>query len=184
MSHWTTWLALVAEETLLVLATLVVFEGCRRLARAGFSPRAALMVALGLLLPVADAGLNVRLLKSVQQLQAEKATAVAVNGREPAGGWEKAASSPEARRAMSEDAATVAFMFQGDRIAVIDASGARAPFVPTADQQRAREQFVRDEKGAEDSAQAAFDHGMRLLVGAAAFMLAGLVVGAWQRRRG
>jgi hypothetical protein len=81
MAQWTGWLELVAEEALLVLAFLVVFDGCRRLVRDGFARRAALMVALGLLLPVADAALSLRLVKSVQQLQAEKMAAVALHGR-------------------------------------------------------------------------------------------------------
>ena len=183
MTQWIGWLELVAEEALLVVAFLVVFEGCRRLAREGFSQRASLMVALGLVLPVADAGMSFRLIKSVQQLQAEKVAAVALHGSEPAGGWEKAASSPEARSMLSQQAATVAYMFQGTRIPVLDANGARTGFVPQPDQERAREQFVRDEKGAEDTARAGYEHGLRLFISAAAFMLAGLVVGWRQRRR-
>ena len=183
MSEWMDWLELVGEEAVLALAFLVVFDGCRRLVRDGFPRRAALMVALGLLLPVADAGMSFRLIKSVEQLQAEKLGAVALHGREPADGWEKAASSPEARSALSLQAATVAYMFQGNRIEVLDTQGARLPFVPSAEQERAREQFVRDEKGAEDSARAGFDHGIRLFVAAAVFALAGLVVGARQRPR-
>jgi hypothetical protein len=183
MAQWTGWLELVAEEALLVLAFLAVFDGCRRLVRDGFARRAALMVALGLLLPVADAALSLRLVKSVQQLQAEKMAAVALHGREPAGGWEAAASSPEARSALSEQAATVAWLFQGQRIEVLDPAGTRVRFAPAPDQERAREQFVRDEKGAEDSARSGFEHGVRLFIEAAAFMLAGVVVGWRQRRR-
>jgi hypothetical protein len=182
MAQWTGWLELVAEEAVLAIAFLVVFEGCRRLARDGFSRRAAWMVALGLLLPVADAAMSLRLIKSVQRLQAEKMAAVALHGREPAGGWEKAASSAEARAALSTQAATVAYLFQGERLEVLDAQGARMPFAPAPDQERARERFLRDEKGAEDSARSAFEHGMRLFMAAAAFMLAGIAVGLRQRR--
>jgi hypothetical protein len=183
MAQWTGWLELVAEEAVLVAALLVVFEGCRRIVRDGFSRRAALMVALGLLPPVADAGMSLRLVKSVQRLQAEKMAAVALHGREPAGGWEKAASSPEARSALSSQAATVAYLFEGQHIDVVDTTGARVRFVAAPDQERAREQFVRDEKGAEDSARSAFEHGWRLFIEAAAFMLAGVAVGARRRRR-
>ncbi len=183
MAQWTGWLELVAEAAVLVIAFLVVFDGCRRLARDGFSRRAALMVALGLLLPAADAAMSMRLVKSVQRLQAEKLAAVALHGREPAGGWEKAAPSAEARADLSAQAATVAYLFQGDRIDVLDARGVRAPFVPAPDQEHAREQFVRDEKGAEDSARAGFEHGMRVFITAAAFMLAGIAVGWRQQRR-
>jgi hypothetical protein len=55
------------------------------------------------------------------------------------------------------------------------------PFVPTLEQGRAREQFVRDEKGAEASAQSAFERGVRLFIGTAGFLLAGLLVG-WRQR--
>ena len=183
MSHWIGWLELVAEEALLVVAFLVIFEGCRRLVRQGFSRRPALMVAIALILPVWEASLSLKLIRSVQLLQAEKMAAVNLHGREPAGGWEKAAATPEARTAMSTEAATINYVFQGGRSDVIDASGARVPFAPTFEQGRAREQFVRDEKGAEASAQSAFERGVRLFIGTAGFMLAGLVVGWRQRTR-
>ena len=183
MTDWTGWLELVAEEALVAVAFLVVFEGGRRLVRDGFSRRAALMVAIGLILPVADGWQSLRVIQQVGDLRADKLAAVALHGREPAGGWEKAASSPEERSALSLQAATVAYMFQGARIDVLDAQGARVPFAPAADQERAREQFVRDEKGAEMSARASYDHGIRLFLGAAIFMLAGFVVGWRQRGR-
>jgi hypothetical protein len=64
---------------------------------------------------------------------------------------------------------------------VLGPTGARVRFAPVPDQERAREQFVRDEKGAEDSARSSFEHGLRLFIEAAAFMLAGAVVG-WRQR--
>jgi len=181
MAQWIGWLELIAEEAVLGLAFLAVFAGCRRLVRDGFSRNASWLVAVGLLLPVGDAALSLRLLKSVQRLQSEKMAAVAAHGREPAGGWEKAASSPEARAALSDQAATVAYLFQGQHIEVLDATGARTRFAPAPDQERAREQFVRDEKGAEDTARSGFEHGMRLFIAAAVFMLAGVVAG-WRER--
>src|ERR1700749_3739167 len=111
MTHWTGWLELIAEQALLVAALLVVFEGCRRLVRDGMTRRAALMVAIGLIPPVADAWLNLNVMHSVRALQADKVAAVALHGREPAGGWEKAASSPEQRTALSYQAATVDSLF-------------------------------------------------------------------------
>ena len=183
MTHWTGWLELIAEQALLVAALLVVFEGCRRLVRDGMTRRAALMVAIGLIPPVADAWLSLNVVKSVRSLQADKMAAVALHGREPAGGWEKAASSPEARTQASAEAAWVNYRYQGVRSDVIDASGTRMRFVPSDDEMRAREQFVRDEKAAEVSAQASWERGMRLLLEAATFMLAGVVVGWRQRRR-
>ena len=184
MAQWIGWIELMVEEAVLALAFLAIFDGCRRLVRHGVARRAALMVALGLLLPVADAALSLRVVRSVQRLQSEKMAAVALHGREPAAGWQAAASSPEARSALSEQAATVAYLFQGQRIDVLDPAGARVRFAPAPDQERAREQFVRDEKGAEDSARAGFEHGVRLFIEAAAFMLAGVVAGWHQRRRG
>ena len=183
MTQWTGWLELVAEEVVLAAALLVVFDGCRRFAREGFSRRASLLLLLGALVPVVDARLNFHVIDSMAQLQAEKVSAVALHGREPAGGWEKAASAPEARSALSLQAATVAYMFEGRRIEVLDTSGARIAFVPTADQEHAREQFVRDEKGAEDTARSSFEHGLRVSIGLLSFMLAGAAVGWRQRRR-
>ena len=183
MTHWIGWLELVAEEALLVVAFLVIFEGCRRLVRQGFARRPALMVAIALILPVWEASMSLKLIRSVQLLQAEKMAAVSLHGREPAGGWDKAPLTPQARAAASAEVATIAYVFQGDRRDVIDASGARVPFVPTLEQGRAREQFVRDEKGAEASAQSAFERGVRLFIGTAGFLLAGLVVGWRQRAR-
>jgi hypothetical protein len=183
MAHWIGWLELVVEEALLVVAFLVIFDGCRRLVRDGFSRRPALMVAIALILPVWEASMSLRVIQSVQRLQVAKLAAVNQRGRAPDGGWEKAPLTPEARATMSAEAATVAYVFQGQRPDVIDATGARVPFVPTLEQGRAREQFVRDEKGAEASAQSAFERGVRLFIGTAGFLLAGLVVGWRQRAR-
>jgi hypothetical protein len=183
MAHWIGWLELVGEEALLVVAFLVVFHGCRRLVCEGMSSRPALMVAVALLLPVWEASQSLSLVKSVQLLQGEKMAAVNQHGREPEGGWEKAPLSPEARTRMSTEVATIAYVFQGSRADVIDAAGARVPFVPTLAQSRAREQFVRDEKGAEASAQSAYERGLRLFLEAAGFMLAGVAVGWRQRAR-
>jgi len=116
-------------------------------------------------------------------LQADKMAAIALHGREPAGGWEKAASSPEARTLASTEAARVDYLFEGGHAQIIDPSGARVPFVPSDHEMRAREQFVRDEKGAEASALASWDRGMRLLVETAVFLLAGFVAGGRARRR-
>ena len=72
---------------------------------------------------------------------------------------------------------------EGRRAEVLAADGTRAPFVPSPAQAQAREKFVSDEKGAEVSAQAAWERGMRLLVETAIFMLAGLAMGVRARRR-
>ena len=183
MTHWMVWLELVVEEVLLVVALLVVFDGFRRLVRNGFSRGPAILVAVALVLPVWEASQSLRLIRSVHLLQAEKMAAVDQHGREPAGGWDKAPLAPEARMRMSYEAATINYMFLGSRLDVIDMNGGHVLFVPTIDQGRAREQFLRDEKGAEASAQSAYERGVRLFVGTAGFLLAGLVVGWRQRPR-
>jgi len=182
MIQWNGWPMLVAEQALVAIALLVVFEGCRRLVRDGMTRVPLLMVALGLVVPVGDAWINMNVIKEVRDLQAQKMAAIAMHGREPAGGWEKAASTPEARTMASTEAARIAYVFEGGHAQVVDAAGARVPFVPSADEMRAREQFVRNEKGAESSALASWDRGLRLLVEAAAFMVAGVIVG-WRMRR-
>jgi len=42
---------------------------------------------------------------------------------------------------------------------------------------------MRDEKGAEDAAEAAYERGIRLFLETAGFIVAGLAVGLRQRRR-
>jgi hypothetical protein len=182
MTHWIGWLELVAEQAAVAVALLVVFEGCRRISRGGLARVPALMVALGLVLPVGDAWINMSVVKQVRALQVDKMAAIAVHGREPAEGWEKAASSPEARTLASTEAARIAYLFEGGRADIVDPSGARVPFMPSADEMRAREQFVRNEKGAESSALSSWDRGIRLLAESAVFMLAGFALG-WRARR-
>ncbi len=181
MAQWIGWLELVVEEALLVVALLAAFDGVRRLVRDGFARRPALVVAVALVLPAWEASQSLSLIKSVRLLQGEKLAAVNAQGREPVGGWEKAPLSPEARAQASADVATIDYIFLGNRVDVIDASGARVPFVPSLAQGRAREQFVRDEKGAEATAQSAFERGVRLFISTAGFMLAGVAVG-WRAR--
>jgi len=183
MTQWIGWLQLAAEQAVLALALLVVAWGGWRLARDGISRRIALAVAAALVLPVGDAWLNMNLVKSVRDLQARKLVAIAEHGREPAGGWDKAASSPEERAKLSAEAATVSYVFQGERTDVVDAGGARTRFVPTPEQERAREQFVRNEKGAEVAAQAGWERGIRLLLETATVLVAGIVLGRRQRGR-
>ena len=182
MIQWNGWPLLVAEQALLAVALLVVFEGCRRLALNGMSRVPALMVAIGLVVPVGDAWMNMQLIQQVRDLQARKMLAIAVHGREPAGGWEKAASSPEARSLASMQAAHTAYLFQGERRTVVDLSGARVPYQPSVDEMNEREQLVRNEKGAESTALLSWERGIRLLIEAAVFMLAGLALG-WRARR-
>ena len=183
MTDWTGWLEIVAEEALLVVAMLLVFEGCRRLVRDGFARVPALMVAIALILPVLEASQSLRLVKSVNLLQAQKQAALNLHGREPAGGWEKAPLTAEERTAQSVQAAVMNFVFEGRRQDVIDSHGARVAFVPWPDIDRSRQAFLLDEKGAADSARAAWERGARLFITTTGFLLAGLVVGWRQRAR-
>jgi hypothetical protein len=183
MTHWIGWLELVLEEALLVLALLIVFDGCKRMARDGISRTPALMVAVGLILPVWEASASLHLINNVQRLQAEKQAALYTYGREPAGGWEKATMSPEDRMAMSNAVATINYKFMGRQLDVIDAQGNRVPLALTPALVAEREQIVRDEKGAEDSGESAFDRGVHLFISTAGFMLAGFAVGWRQRKR-
>jgi len=182
MIQWNGWPAIVAEQALVAVALLVIFEASRRLLRDGISRLPLLMLVVGLAVPVGDAWLNMDLIKQVRDIQARKMLAVATKGREPAGGWEKAASSPEARTLASTESALVAYKFDGELIDIVDAAGTRMPYRPTTNEMREREAFVRNEKGAESAALAALDHGIRLLVEAALFMLAGFALG-WRARR-
>jgi len=182
MIQWNSWPALVAEQVLVAVALLVVFEGCRRLARDGMSRVPALMVAIGLVVPVGDAWLNMQLIHQIRDLQATKMLTVAVRGHEPAGGWEKAASTPEARTLASMQAAHTAYLLQGERPSVIDLSGARVPYQPSVDETNEREQLVRNEKGAESTAVLYWERGIRQLIETAVFLLAGLALG-WRARR-
>jgi hypothetical protein len=182
MMDWNGWPGIVVEQVLVGLALLAVLEGGRRIVRDGFSRLPALMLAIGLAVPVGDGWLNMNLIKQVRELQTVKMTLAAARGREPAGGWEKVASTPEARTLASTEAGSVAYRLLGERITIIDAAGTRIPFQPTADEMREREQLIRDEKGAEGAALTALDHGLRLLIETAFFLLAGLFLG-WRARR-
>ena len=183
MIQWNGWPAIVAEQALVAVALLVVFDACRRLARDRIARVPLLMLVIGLAVPVGDAWLNMDLVKQVRDIQARKMLVVAVKGREPAGGWEKAASSPEGRTLASTEAAVVAYKFAGELNEIVDAAGTRMPYRPTTDEMRERESLVRNEKGAESAALAALDHGIGLLVQGAMFMLAGFALGWHARRR-
>ena len=183
MADWIGWLELVAEELLLVACFLVVFEGCRRLLRDGVTKGPALAVAIALLLPVWEATASLNVIKSVRLLQAQKLAALYVNGREPAGGWEKMALSPADRTAVSTAVAVMNYKYIGKRSELVDEAGKRVTLDPTPQQSADREQVLRDEKGAEDAAQSAYERGVRLFLGTGGFMLAGLLVGWRQRAR-
>jgi hypothetical protein len=183
MADWIGWVELVAEEMLLVAAFLVMFDGCRRMVRYGVTRGAALAVAIALILPVWEGGMSLNVVRAVRLLQGQKLAALYASGREPAGGWEKAALSPADRTAVSTAVAAMNYKYLGRRGELIDGHGDRVTFDPTSEQTMDREQVMRDEKGAEDAGRAAQERGVRLFLSAAGFMVAGLVVGWRQRGR-
>lgn len=183
MTDWLGWTELVVEELLLVAAFLVTFDGVRRLVRNGMARGPALAVAVALLLPVWEATTSLNLIRQVRLLQGQKMAALTMNGREPAGGWEKAALSPADRTAVSTAVAAMNYKYLGQRGVFIDDQGRRVVFDPTPQQTLDREQVLRDEKGAEDSARAAYERGVRLFLGTIGFLVAGMVVGWRQRAR-
>ncbi len=183
MSDWMGWAELVVEELLLVVAFLVVFDGCRRLVRGGFARGPALAVAIALVLPVWEGTASLNLIRAVRLLQAQKLAALYVNGREPAGGWEKTNLAPADRAAVSAAVAAMNYKYLGKRTELLDDQGHRVVFDPTPQQTLDREQILRDEKGAEDGAEAAYERGVRLFLEAAGFIVAGLLVGLRQRAR-
>jgi hypothetical protein len=183
MADWIGWLELVAEELLLVACFLVVFDGCRRLVRDGVTKGPALAVAIALVLPVYEATASLNVIKAVRLLQAQKSAALYVNAREPAGGWEKTTLSPTDRTAVSTAVASMNYKYLGRRSELVDEAGKRVIFDPTPQQSSDREQVLRDEKGAEDAAEAAYERGVRLFLGTAGFLVAGLLVGWRQRGR-
>ena len=168
-------------ETALVAACgIAIFEGARRLAGVGFGRLAALMLAIGLLLPVFEGGASLRYAAGVQLLAHEMP---AMNANEPPGGWEKAALTPQERTARSTNAAQLNFLLSGKLMPFIDANGQRVAFAPSQQDLLDHDGLVRGQKGAEDVASQFQDRGVRLLAGAAAFLVLGLLTGWVQRRR-
>ena len=183
MADWLGWTELVVEELLFVAAFLVMFDGARRLVRGGLSRGPSLAVAIALLLPVWEASTSLNLIRQVRLLQGQKMAALYANGREPAGGWEKAPLSPADRTAVSTAVAAMNYKYLGQRTELVDDQGHRVVFAPTPLQTSDREEVLRDEKGADVSASAAWERGVRLFLSIAGFLAAGAIVGWRERRR-
>ncbi len=180
MSDWIGWLETMLEAALMAIAFIAIYEGARRLVAQGLTRWPAFVLAIALVVPVYEASASLKMPGRVRQQKIEQAS---MRAAEPPGGWEKAPMSPADRTALSANAAMINFMVSGTRQQFIDAAGNRVAFNPTQEQQRLREGLVRDEKGAEDNGQQLFAHGVRLFTSATVFMLGGLVVGLFQRRR-
>ncbi|MEP6506111.1 MAG: hypothetical protein ABJD97_22435, partial [Betaproteobacteria bacterium] len=138
----------------------------------------ALMLAVALVIPVYEASASLKMPARVRQQSQAQA---ALRATEPPGGWEKAVMSPTDRTALSTNAAMINYLVLGRRESLIDAAGNRVLFNPTQELMHTREQFVRDEKGAEDVGQQFFERGVRLFANAAMFLLVGAIVG-WRQR--
>jgi hypothetical protein len=178
MSDWIGWLEILVDAALLAGAFTAIYDGARRLARGSVSRWPALMLAVGLVIPVYEASASLKVPGRVRMQSLEQAS---MRAAEPPGGWEKAQMSPEERTTLSTNAATINFLVLGKRGEFIDASGHRVPFNPSQEQIRTRETLVRDEKGAEDTGQQFYERGVRLFANAFLFMIIGLAVG-WRQR--
>jgi hypothetical protein len=180
MSEWTGWVEIVLESALLSLSFAAVFEGVRRLVSQGPTRGVALMLAIALAVPVYEGWSSLRLSNTLSLLAHQPAT---MQASEPPGGWEKTAMSPAERTAVSTNAAALNFRLTGKRGQVIDADGNRVRFQPTDDDLAGRDSLVHGQKGTEDASAQFLERGVRLLASAAVFLLAGLALGARQRRR-
>jgi hypothetical protein len=180
MSEWTGWIEIFLESALLSLSFAAVFEGVRRLVAQGPTRWVALMLAVALAVPVYEGWSSLRLSNTLSLLARQPAT---LQATEPPGGWEKAAMSPTERTAVSTNAAALNFRLTGKRGQVIDADGNRVRFQPSDDDLAGRDSLVHGQKGTEDASAQFLERGVRLLASAAVFLLAGLTLGARQRRR-
>jgi hypothetical protein len=180
MSDWTGWIEVCLESALLALSFAAVFEGARRLVAQGPSRAVALVLAIAMAVPVYEGWASLRLSRTLTLLARQPA---AMQASEPPGGWEKAAMSPTERTAVSTNAAALNFRLTGKRGQVIDADGNRVRFQPSDDDLAGRDSLVHGQKGTEDAASQFLERGVRLLASTAAFLLVGLGLGAWQRRR-
>jgi len=179
MSDWTGWIEIVAESAALALSFVGVFEGARRLVLRGFSRAIALMLAVGLAIPVYEAWASQNVARVALTLSR---AAPSRHADEPPGGWEKADMSPAERTARSTDAAKINFLLSGKRTTYVDLDGNRVSFIPSQQDLDDRDGLVRGEKNMEDVSQQFNERGARLLASLTTFLLVGLVVG-WRQRR-
>jgi len=180
MSDWIGLIETCLEAALIALAMIATYEGARRLAHDGFGRAPALMLAIGLLVPVVEGGASLRYAASVHLLAREMPS---MNAAEPAGGWEKAPMTPDERTLRSSNAAQINFLLSGKLVQFVDPSGKRTTFVPNQQDLQDRDGLVRGQRGAEDASQQFQERGVRLLSGAVAFMVLGGLIGFFQRRR-
>jgi len=180
MSDWIGLIETCLEAALIAAAMIATYEGARRLTRDGFGRAPALMLAIGLLAPVVEGGASLRYSASVHLLAGEMPS---MNAAEPAGGWEKAAMTPDERALRSSNAARINFLLSGRLVQFVDLAGKRSTFVPNQQDLQDRDSLVRGQRSTESASQHFQERGVQLLSSAAAFMVLGGLIGLFQRRR-
>jgi hypothetical protein len=168
------WFFTLLEAAVVALSLVCVYEGTRRFAAAGFTRLNALLVGVGLVVAVGQAGSN---LYVASRLRLLLTTFPAVGQAEPAGGWEKSPLSPAERTTRSADNARVTFQVTGRILEVIDAAGARVPYLPSQQELRSREQMVLGFDRTEANATRLSAEAWRQVVVVIVLMGAGWIVG-------
>jgi hypothetical protein len=174
----TGWFLTLLQAAVVALALVLVFEGTRRFAAQGFGRMSAVLVIVGLLVTVGQAGSDLYVSSRLRLLLT---TFPAVAPAEPAGGWEKSTLPPAERAERSLEAARLTFQVTGRIIETVDAAGTRQPYAPTAQELRSREQMVLGFDRTEANATRLSAEAWRELVAVIVFMGAGWILG---RRRG
>jgi hypothetical protein len=168
------WFFTLLEAAAVGLALVFVYEGTRRFAASGFTRLRAGAIALGLVVAVGQAGSN---LYVASRLRLLLTTFPAVAQAEPPGGWEKSPLSAAERTARSTENARLTFQVTGRILDVMDASGARVPYLPSQEELHSREQMVLGFDRTEANAARLSAEAWRQLVVLMVLMGAGWVVG-------
>jgi len=173
------WSLTLLEAAVIAVALVCVFEGTRRIAAQGFGRWTALLLAIGLLVAVGQAGSDLYVSSRLRLLLT---TFPAVAPAEPPGGWEKSTLPPAERASRSLESARLTFQVTGRIGEIVDAAGARQPYVPTQDELRSREQMVLGFDRTEANATRLSAQAWRELVTVFVFMGAGWILGRRTRR--
>jgi hypothetical protein len=175
----TGWLLTLLQAAIVAVALVCVFEGTRRFAAQGFSRPTALLIVVGLIVAVGQAGSDLYVSSRLRLLLT---TFPAVAPAEPPGGWEKSTLPPAERAARSLDTARLTFQVTGRIVETVDATGTRLPYAPTPEELRSREQMVLGFDRTEANATRLSAEAWRQLVAVIVFMGAGWILGKRGRR--
>jgi len=176
----TGWFLALLEAVVVAIALVCVFEGARRFAAQGFGRATALLLVVGLVVAVGQAGSDLYVSSRLRLLLT---TFPAVAPAEPPGGWEKSTLPPAERASRSLEGARLTFEVTGRIVETVDAAGARQPYVPTQQELRSREQMVLGFDRTEANAMRLSGEAWRQLIAVIVFMGAGWILGK-RRRRG